>query len=618
MKRTVFVVCLILVSLVWGGEGVVMGFQKLRDIKKVGPFYTQQGIESAIREALIQARQEWQQWGPVGEQPTVPVGMRADNAYCYRVRLAREGDYHGILGKDRSEKLCPDDVKLARKICEGLDLGFDVGEDIDRRIDVNELWDIQDACFNKHELDPNFRGIINNLVFFTIGRGVRFECLNPLVNSHIWRFWNDNDMEQRQEEMVRCFGVEGEYFMRAFLNENTGEVRIRKAPPKRVDPIETDPDDIETILAYNYQYATGGKAEWIADANYFNQRDGFMGVNSKHKLDWARRMLFIKNGFYDELRGRPPYHSALRPLKYLEDFITDRATFHHERCRVIMIKEISRQSGRDYKSLENSTFAMPSGGHVLHAIYDGDRSRPIVDWRFETPKLESKEAEADFTAIAHTVAAGVNMPLFVWQQRGDVQVYASIKKQDMPFSQGILFNQDKFEQVFDSMFRLSLECAVKAFEATGGKAGLPAEIDIPKFATEESATSEALSRIDMNVLESKGWESVVRDVLTTVKEEQVPVKCQTVRAPINIIFPAIIQENPKETAEYLKTVYEIGSDIGLRPMSMQMISAKLGVNFRRASADQMAVTDMLKDMAGDPDRDYDSGKTNVVPGLGNV
>ena len=562
-----------------------------------------EAYESDIEQAIHKAIAEHEKWVPVGKALEPVSSQMADNAYCYAIGEAQRGNAEYF--KQFPKYAGMTDVQALQEAQTILGLGFDTGEDVERRLDDTTLWDIQDAIFKRYDTDPNFRGIVDNLVIFTIGRGIKFECLNADVNALITRFWAMNKMDQRQKRCVRDFGMEGEYFFH--IMTSGGDTYLRKAPPKRILSIETDPDDIEVLLSHEYQYPNGSTRKWIADVDYFEQLEGpFSARSHSHdQLTPDDMMLFIKNGFDDELRGRPQYRPALKALKYLEDFLTDRVTYHHERARVIMFKKMDRSVAKDFAAMVGTAFKMPKGGLVLHEITDGDLD--LITYRFETPKLESKEASEDHNMVAHTVAAAAKMPLFVWQQRGDVAVYASIKRQEMPFSQTISDCQDTWMSVFDKLFRVALGNAVRA-----GK--IPATVEVPKYASDESSTLEALSRIDHQLLEDS---KVVTDIIKLVKEEEKTVTVDTVRAPISITFPEVIREDPAALAEYLKTVYEIGSAEGLSPVSMQWVSNKLGVSYNRMFAERMIALNMAKEIASLDTPDWELGEPGAVPPTGD-
>lgn len=478
-------------------------------------------------------------------------------------------------------------------------LGYGANEDVDRRQTVQELWDTQDAAFTKYCKDPNARGIVDQVQYATIGRGITFECLDRAARGCLLSFWRENGMESRQKLMVRDCYLEGEYFPQYFINFADGRVKLRKAPPKRVLEIECHPEDVATKLAYLYESPDGVKQEWIADVDYFKQLRDFDRAVSEHAgdLSESRRIQLIKYGFEEELRGRVPMQPVLRLLKYMEDFAVDRVKFHHERAKSIGILMLSPAYASKYKVREGTAYKFPNDSVLLVGV-KGEK-----EYQFHTLNLESSEAQQDFLMLAYLISAGVGIPLHVWQQRGDQEVYASIKKMDTPFSTFILSNQDFWSNHFDKMFRVVLEAAVRA-------GTLPEMTSVPRYATGDVETlKEAMSEVLFGVVEGQDKNEILAKAKTRLDREQEPVEIPTLSVPISIIFPDPVKENPLEQAQVLEIYQRLGI------ASLPTLAARAGFNWQAELANMLAHRDLERGLAREPETEYERGETKVVPGL---
>ncbi len=437
-------------------------------------------------------------------------------------------------------------------------LGMGTILDINRYQSLNDLWDLQDAAYNKTRTDPIARSAVNNLQFFTIGKGIKFEAADQKVQDVLRNFWTLNNMDIKQKEMVRSTFIEGEYFILYFINKTTGRVKVRRIRPKEIHSIETHPDDIETILAYK-RVRAGLDEMHYADVDYFVQKeeDGIDVEISKvdKNLEDDKLIQFIKYSWSpDEVRGRVPMDCVMKTLKYYQDWLLDRVRLNHERSKVVWIKKIR---GRGTETTVERT-RTPKGGVML-------RETDRVSYRIESAQIRADDVEKDGLSILYSIGSGFGMPIHVLNQRASEEVYASIKKADTPFSQSITDNQDFWSANFDKMFRVVIRSAREA-------GTLPEKIKVPKF--KQDKVIEAMHRINEMVIDEKDVEEIVKETKPILEGKQTQISIPVEEVPINKIFPEAVKENLLEQAKVLQihSALEIASN--------QTIAEKAGYSWK--------------------------------------
>src|SRR6266481_4271874 len=113
--------------------------------------------------------------------------------------------------------------------------------------------EIHNQCYEAYNSNPLAMAIIEITVSFVIGKGLKVVAANKKVQKIIDAFWTDpdNDMDQRVEYICREQSIYGEIYVRFFVNQYDGTVKVRLIDPSIIDQVETDPDDIEHHLRYH-------------------------------------------------------------------------------------------------------------------------------------------------------------------------------------------------------------------------------------------------------------------------------------------------------------------------------------------------------------------------------
>jgi hypothetical protein len=133
---------------------------------------------------------------------------------------------------------------------------------------------------------PGGRGLLDVMESFVIGESMR--VISEDENPEVQEYWDDwakvNNWDMKSKEAFRRFLRDGEVFLRWFKpvpgqrdDKKYGHLRVRFMEPNEIkDPagsnnwghhtfgIETDPDDIETVLNYYRNYGYTAKGELAA------------------------------------------------------------------------------------------------------------------------------------------------------------------------------------------------------------------------------------------------------------------------------------------------------------------------------------------------------------------
>jgi hypothetical protein len=113
--------------------------------------------------------------------------------------------------------------------------------------------ELHNLCYEAYNANPLAFAVIEITTSFVLGKGVTVAASQPEVQRVLLDFWNDpdNHMDTRVYALCTELALYGEQFIRFFVNPYSGRVKIRQIDPSIIDEIETDPDDIETILRFH-------------------------------------------------------------------------------------------------------------------------------------------------------------------------------------------------------------------------------------------------------------------------------------------------------------------------------------------------------------------------------
>jgi len=140
-----------------------------------------------------------------------------------------------------------------------------------------ELGTLREQARKFYYKDPSARGFIESMIGFVLGRNASVMAADEATQAY-WDAWckdKQNKFDSRSKELVRRLWRDGEFFLRFFpaqgeINYEYGEedkkqtkkakyLTVRFIDPEEIKDksnthsygIETDPDDVETVLKYH-------------------------------------------------------------------------------------------------------------------------------------------------------------------------------------------------------------------------------------------------------------------------------------------------------------------------------------------------------------------------------
>lgn len=237
-------------------------------------------------------------------------------------------------------------------------------------MDAEEHSDMQVAAYNMYHTNLYARALIRALVKFVFGKGPQItpdEEENEKVKEIWTEFRRINKLNQREKEIgVRVFR-DGEIFIRKFIDENDGTIKIRFiratsiANPKDKQDfssnvtfgIETDPDDIETPLFYYVVNSDGNLVEKIP----------------------AEEIIHLKIlSDSDQKRGISILRVSAKRLKQYDEWLEDRIVLNKVRSAIALVRNVEGSAGsiksireQEATSGDRQKIKLPARGTVITA-----------------------------------------------------------------------------------------------------------------------------------------------------------------------------------------------------------------------------------------------------------
>ena len=279
-----------------------------------------------------------------------------------------------------------------------------------------ELAEIRDSC---RALAATNEFAINgheNRVNFLVGAGHTYRAavrkgrdagpeLAAAVQDVLDEFVEQNHWQRRQQEIVRRGDRDGEVFLRFFTLPG-GQVRVRFVEPDQVaapqsragDPaasfgIQTDPDDVETVLAYHID----GQA---VDAAEVQHRKAHVDGNVK--------------------RGLPLYYPVRKNLRRAERLLRNMSAVAEIQSAIALIRRHTRSprsAAQQFAATSADVTATGAGGRQTHykryapgSILDVHGG---VEYEFPAAALDAGSYVAVLQAELRAIASRLVMPEFM-------------------------------------------------------------------------------------------------------------------------------------------------------------------------------------------------------------
>lgn len=263
--------------------------------------------------------------------------------------------------------------------------------------------ELHNACYEAYNANPLAFAIIEITTSFVLGKGVTIAAGDPNVQRVLVDFWNDpdNHMDTRMYALCTELSLYGEQFVRFYVNRMNGCVKIRQIDPSLIDEIETDPDDIETILRF-HRRPIGASATSAGDPAPVMIRDQ-PGLEGEWFQAGSEVAQFCINKVSNAKRGRSDLATLLPWLRRYKDWLTDRVRIN--KYKGAFLWDV-RLQGADKKAIDRKKmeYAYPPepGSVIIH--------NEAEQWSAVKPEINASDAAEDGRALKLMLAVGAQLP----------------------------------------------------------------------------------------------------------------------------------------------------------------------------------------------------------------
>jgi hypothetical protein len=263
--------------------------------------------------------------------------------------------------------------------------------------------ELHNACYEAYNANPLAFAIVEMTTNFVLGKGVTVAANQPEVQRVLMDFWHDpdNHMDTRTYALCTELSLYGEQFVRFYVNKMNGSVKIRQIDPSIIDEIETDPDDIETVLRF-HRRPIGPSGTLPGDPAPVTPQDAH-SFEGEWFTAGSEVVQFCINKVSNAKRGKSDLATLLPWLRRYKDWLTDRVRIN--KYKGAFLWDVQLQ-GADRKTIENKQmeYAYPPepGSVVIH--------NESEQWSAVKPEINANEAAEDGRAIKLMVAVGAQIP----------------------------------------------------------------------------------------------------------------------------------------------------------------------------------------------------------------
>lgn len=346
---------------------------------------------------------------------------------------------------DAQKRVEPDpDENLWTKTGEGGDL-----TPLDQGYDHYEMLT---QAFKFWLTDLHARAIVRNLTKFVLGKG---PVIKPASENEKakewWKTWvRESKWNKKEKEMVSRTFRDGEVFLRFFVDENDGLVKVRflranniKNPSVEKDKVKgenvtsgigTNPDDVEDVMSY-----------------YLCDREG----NLRERIDASEVMHLKILVDSDMKRGMSVLLVAMAMIKKYADWVDDRITLNKVRSAVALIRKVPGTSATvggirgkhqsEKQSADKYKQKMLNRGTIITASKG-------IEYDMLSPNIQAADAKDDGRNILLAVAAGVGFPEMILTADYSNANYASSLTAQNPFVREIEDWQDFYEDPYREIY----------------------------------------------------------------------------------------------------------------------------------------------------------------------
>jgi hypothetical protein len=263
--------------------------------------------------------------------------------------------------------------------------------------------ELHNACYEAYNANPLAFAVIEMTTSFVLGKGITLSANAPAVLQALQDFWYDpdNHMETRIYALCTELALYGEQFIRFYVNKIDGSVKIRQVDPSIIDQIETDPDDIETVLRF-HRRPVGPSATQPGDPAPVTSQEQ-RNFEGEWFMAGSEMMQFCINKVSNAKRGKSDLATLLPWLRRYKDWLTDRVRINKYKGAFLWDVQLL---GADKKAVERKRMeygAPPEPGTVI--IHN-----EAEQWSAVKPEINANDVAEDGRALKLMIACGAQVP----------------------------------------------------------------------------------------------------------------------------------------------------------------------------------------------------------------
>lgn len=308
--------------------------------------------------------------------------------------------------------------------------------------------------------NPYGRNIINTYVKFVIGKGIiidfkeKTEDALRAIISWWGKFVKLNKWYSFQREFVTRSLRDGEVFVWRFLMPDSPPVlrfvdpeRVGSTDPRFLEGIETDPDDIEHVVAYHVQRQSLTETIRIP----------------------AEDMIHFKMGVDRNVRrGRPMLESMLPYLTKYDKWLDARMVLNIVRTSIALVRTVkgSPTNISSLRSAINSNKTSSSETDKAKMLRSGTiiTATPGVEYEMLSPNLDARDAAQDGRTILLALAAAAGLPdVFVTSDFAQANFASTVTAQN-PAIRAFEEHQEIYSEPFSEIISWCLKDGLEKME----------------------------------------------------------------------------------------------------------------------------------------------------------
>ncbi len=341
-----------------------------------------------------------------------------------------------------------------------------------RDLPIQKLRELQERSWASYNLNPIAFRRINFVTNLVTGKQLQFLSSFSDIKGVIDKFWTDplNKMPLKIKEYINQAQLDGEVFLRFFINTATGMVIIRVIPSEEIaqdDDIITDPDDPEIELYYKRRYVRkvydGGTyrssnlVEYIPSIDLIDERDdtpeedlrsnkvrveGELINRSLERTPYTESFMYhIKlTPISSKKRGMPVLASMLYWLTEYKNLLKSRILLNKARASYVL--DVAVEGDEEQVKAERKKHRYPPrpGSVQVHSTK--------VTYEFKAPSVNADDVSADMRNVRMMAVAGAELPEDILTGDTKEAKVASSKSTKFAFIKTIEATQDFWRQHF--------------------------------------------------------------------------------------------------------------------------------------------------------------------------